>query len=141
MTKEFTITEEAKKLLAKEAGILAEELREEAIAEALRSRGRPVEVTASDVRRARLRFVKQEERRSKTEVLMQVYMIMGYLISIVAVVSSLVLQDNPVFYLLMTVGLMMVGVGLLTWFYLRKKSRTLERYKNHEQRRQDEKLS
>ena len=78
MTEQIAITEEAKKLIAEELRSLAEELEKEAIAEALRSRGRPVEVTASDVRRARIRFVKRDRPLLPvTDLLLRAYLVLG----------------------------------------------------------------
>lgn len=58
---ENVFTEAAESLLNAELGRLGADLRDEAINEALRSRGTPVEVTASDVRRAAEHFRKKKD--------------------------------------------------------------------------------
>lgn len=71
-------TEEATKLLDRESKSLAQELRDAAVNEALRSRGEPVEVTASDVRRAREMFQRREIKlRPTTDLVLRLYMIIG----------------------------------------------------------------
>ena len=76
-------TEEAGKLLDSESILLSDELRQAAINEALRSRGEPVEVTASDVRKARQLFQKREIKlRPTTDLLLKFYMLLGVAIFI-----------------------------------------------------------
>jgi len=71
-------TEEATRLLDRESIQIYEELRDAAINEALRSRGEPVEVTGSDVRKARSLFIKREyPLRPMTEFVLRVYAVLG----------------------------------------------------------------
>jgi hypothetical protein len=73
-----TFTEEAMKLLEKEGKALADELRQAAINEALSSRGEPVEVTASDVRKAKESFqTKALKLRPLTPLLLKLYIWFG----------------------------------------------------------------
>ncbi len=74
-------TSEARRLLERESERIASELEEEAFNEALRSRGEPVEVTASDVRKAASRFVKRDvPLRPYTDLLLKVYLATGILL-------------------------------------------------------------
>src|SRR5437667_3894105 len=78
MDDDRVFTSEAARILEEESKLLIDELRQEAIDQALSSRGQPVEVTASDVRRARLRFVKREVPfMPTTEMLFRVYAVVG----------------------------------------------------------------
>lgn len=77
-------TEEAKRLLEKESQRLIEELKEQAFNEALRSRGEPVEVTATDVRRASMAFVRPRFRSLPPNLqrLLRVYLLTGIIMSL-----------------------------------------------------------
>jgi len=71
-------TDEAASLLDRESKQLTEELREAAVNEALRSRGEPVEVTASDVRKARGFFQRRQAHlRPTTALLLRSYVVGG----------------------------------------------------------------
>jgi hypothetical protein len=73
-------TDEASRLLEQETKKFGEELKQEAVNEALRSRGEPVEVTASDVRRAKEMFQKREASlRPGTALFLRIYMVLGAL--------------------------------------------------------------
>lgn len=77
-------TEEASRLLEQETKKFGEELKQEAVNEALRSRGEPVEVTASDVRRAGEMFQKREASlRPKTALILRMYTVLGALMFVV----------------------------------------------------------
>jgi len=77
-------TEEASKLLEQETKKLGEDLKREAVNEALRSRGEPVEVTASDVKRAREMFQKREQTlRPTTALILRMYTVIGALMFVV----------------------------------------------------------
>jgi hypothetical protein len=75
-------TDEATKLLETESKRMANDLREAAVNEALRSRGEPVEVTASDVRKAQELFRKQEAKLPPPRgiMLLKIYALFGGLV-------------------------------------------------------------
>lgn len=76
-----TFTKEAEQLIDAEIKEISTELRSAAMDEALRSRGEPVEITASDVRRARKRLVwRRTPLRPMTELTLKLYMVIGALL-------------------------------------------------------------
>jgi hypothetical protein len=91
MKEEFQFTDEARRLLQQEAARMAEELQQEAFTEALTSRGEPVEVTASDVRKARSLFVKSDKPiRPVTDFVLRVYATIGVLTFVGAILYPFV---------------------------------------------------
>jgi hypothetical protein len=150
MTTEIAFTEEAQKLLAEEARLLREELEQEAVAEARRSRGRPIEVTASDVRRARIRFVKRDRTiLPMTDLILRVYMIAGALVFVggflYPLLRPLLAQQDPIARTSLMIslgGLAMAAAGFFGRFYVRwvDDRRARRRYEEYEQERRDAKL-
>jgi hypothetical protein len=111
------ITEEAKRLLEEESRLLAEELKQEAVAEALRSRGRPVEVTASDVRKARIRFIKRERQLlPMTNLVLRIYAILGGFLFIGGLLYPFVKPLIEKADLVSRISLMVSGMGLVLLF-------------------------
>lgn len=81
MEEDTLFTPEAERALADEAERLSAELRKESVEQALRTRGKPVEVTASDVTRARSLFVKRDlPLLPLTEMLLRAYADLGVLL-------------------------------------------------------------
>jgi hypothetical protein len=84
---EAIFTEEANKLLEQQSGKIVNELKEASIDEALQARGEPVEVTASDVKRVISNiYLKKKSIKYSTELILQLYMIIGVIIFVVALV-------------------------------------------------------
>jgi len=78
----FTIknifTKEAEQLIESEIKMISEELKQASIDEAFHIRGEPVEVTASDVRRARNRLTWQRRPLiPSTDLILKIYMFIG----------------------------------------------------------------
>lgn len=114
-------TEEAERLLAEESQRLAAELRDEAINEALRLRGEPIEVTASDVRRARAVFERAPPSllRPTTRKLLRLYAVVGWIMFLLGVslptIKQVVRSSDPesqLWYLMALSGLV---VGIVGW--------------------------
>lgn len=86
MYTERMFTGEARRLLREEQEKLVLDLEKEAIGEALRTRGEPVEVTASDVRKARQMFTKREPSlRPVSDLLLRVYTVLGVLMFVIGI--------------------------------------------------------
>jgi|GEM_PF-4859542 len=78
-------TDEAIRLLGEESNYLIEQFRSDCIKEALTSRGEPIEVTASDVKKVRKRFVMHFpmiEYKSNIDMLLRIYFFFGIIISV-----------------------------------------------------------
>ena len=128
-------TEEASRLLEKESDILANELREEAINEAIRSRGEPIEVTASDVRKARALFTKRSfPLKPTTDLILWLYFGMGITMFLVGVsypfLRKLLYEADLISRLSLMIALAGLGLALCSFFIryylaavLRRKSR------------------
>jgi len=121
MKGEFQFTDEARRLLEEETSRMAEELEQEAFTEALTSRGEPVEVTASDVRKARSLFVKRATPiRPQLDLLLRAYAVFGVLIFVGAILYPFVRkfieqtdETSRVSALVALAGLIFAGVA---WF-------------------------
>lgn len=73
-------TEEARKLLEKESKEIFKELKKAAINEALR-RGEPVEITASDVRRAKSLFIRRKiPPKPFIDFVLKIYAVLGIIL-------------------------------------------------------------
>ena len=121
---EHSFTEAAKQILAEEKENLGKGLEEEAINEAFRSRGKPIEVTSSDVLRAREHFRKKKDDLAQlgfpsTSRVLQGYFWLGIAI---LVATAIVLLLEPFYPILETVVgrdserfpiLISAGLGLL----------------------------
>jgi TRAP-type uncharacterized transport system fused permease subunit len=118
-------TPEADRLLHEESQRLHNELYAESVGEALRSRGEPIEVTASDVLRAGLLFVKKRSfLRPMTDLLTRAYVVLGALMTAVGLsypylrnfFSQAKLEDR--FWAVVVVtGIAMALLGVLARFY------------------------
>jgi hypothetical protein len=149
MIEELSITSEAKRLLDEEARELAAELEQEAIAEALRNRGRPVEVTASDVRRARIRFTKRDRPLlPMTDLLLRFYLFGGLMLFVggflYPLVRPFILEANPearASFLVSLAGLAAATVGFVGRFFLkwREELRARHKYEEYERQRHEAK--
>jgi len=139
-------TEEAIKLLEQETKRFGEELKEEAVNEALRSRGEPVEVTASDVRRAREMFQKRGAKlRPATALLLRTYMVFGALIFVVGMIYPYMREffyksdvESRLSFMIAIAGLTMATASFFMRNYLdmalrSKTRRTLDETKNESQ--------
>lgn len=139
-------TEEAAKLLEQETKKFGEELKEEAVNEALRSRGEPVEVTASDVKRAREMFQKGEARlRPATALLLRTYMVLGALMFVVGMIYPYMREfyyksdvESRLSFMIAIAGLIMVVASLFMRNYFdmalqSKTRRTLDKTKKESQ--------
>jgi hypothetical protein len=145
MAEEISITPEAKRLLEEESMLIAQQLEQEAIAEALRNRGRPVEVTSSDVRRARIRFVKRDRPLLPvTDLLLRLYMFGGlFLLAggfLYPLIRSYLSQQDAVTHtslLISLMGLTIALVGFLGRYYIhwREQLRARQKYEEYEQER------
>jgi hypothetical protein len=79
-------TPEAEQLLEEQTKEIMSELRKASIEEAFQSRGEPVEVTASDVKRIISNtYLRRKSLKPATDFILRVYMIIGILIFIVAI--------------------------------------------------------
>ncbi len=129
MAKIDLFTEEAKQAITTETQSLSEELIEEATNEALAARGEPIEVTASDVRRARARIVRvQQSPKLSSNFLWQIYAVMGGLIAlgglIYPTVRPILESSDPVTRSSLLISLMgatmaLFSLGVLYFFRLR----------------------
>ena len=114
-------TEEASKLLEQETNKFGVELKQEAVNEALRSRGEPVEVTASDVRRAREMFQKRERSlRPKTALILRMYTVLGALMFVVGMtypyMREFFYRTDPVSRLSFMIALMGLALSVVSFF-------------------------
>jgi hypothetical protein len=134
-------TPEAERVLAEESAHINAEFRKQAIDEALRARGTPVEVTASDVRRARSRFVRRDAPLyPMTAMLLRVYLVIGVLLAIAGIayptVKRLVESGDPTLRLSAMMGIAGAVLTLISFmgqYYFRARSeaasrKILERY-------------
>ncbi len=148
MERDTLFTPEAERILAEESSRLVEEFRQQAMDEALRARGTPVEVTASDVRRARLRFVKREgPLRPLTEMTLRVYAVLGALLviggTLYPVIKPLIEKGDPTFktsLLLAGMGVVLLVTSVLGRYYLRIRNEILSRrlLERYEREREEE---
>ena len=102
-----SITSEAKQLLERQSNRLARELEQEAVRVARVSRGTPVEITVSDVKRAGSMFGRRESRlamdssagSSSFAVLVRLYLMLGIAMVIVGALYPILLdlleQSSP----------------------------------------------
>src|SRR5688500_4156707 len=134
-------TDEAKRLLEKESQRMTEELTEQALNEALRSRGEPVEVTATDVRRASMAFVRPRPQSLSPGLqrLLRVYLLTGILTSLFGLgiltypyLKSLVQTDFK-----SQIGLITTITGLLVSFFSIFLLYVRDSFRSAEKRRQD----
>jgi hypothetical protein len=121
MEKKETFTDEAVRLLREESESLTRELREAAIREALQSRGVPVEVTASDVRKARQLFVRRPPALTPmTDLILRIYTFLGALIFIFGVsfpyIRKLIHESDPVVRTSFLIGVSGFCVSLTSLF-------------------------
>lgn len=147
MNKNEIFTEEAKKVLLEEAQRIAKELEQEAISEALRSRGEPVEVTASDVRKARVRFVRFDRPFvPRSDIILRVYAILGAVVAIGGLfypfLRPLIISNDPTtrFSLAFAVsGLVISAVALFMRSYIKSvyETKAREKIESYEQDRLD----
>ena len=116
-------TEDAERLLHSEIESLGKDLRRAAYLEALRSRGEPVEITASDVERARERLVwKRAPLSSLAQSISQLYIILGLLLFAGGLGYPWILRtlqnESGILSLLVSLtGTVMVLLGLFSRFY------------------------
>jgi hypothetical protein len=126
---EHIFTDAAKKMLVEEQKKLSDDLREEAVNEAFRSRGKPVEVTASDVSKAAAKFrheeIKLKVRYPSTVRLLQAYIWGGLILLAFAVVAyfvGLYIEVSPIIERITAMsgmlGAIMIFLGFVMRFYL-----------------------
>jgi len=119
-------TKEAEQLIESEIKVISEELRQAAIDEAFQIRGEPVEVTASDVRRARNRLTWQRASlKPSTDLILKIYMFIGATLSLVGFLYPYIRQlmaetgNMSKFFVSMgLLGLITTVVSFLTRYYL-----------------------
>lgn len=121
MNKKETFTEEATRLIKEETEALGWELRQEAISEALSSRGEPLEVTASDVKKARERFVRRKPAMMPmTTLLLRIYVIGGALVFIGGIsypyIRKIILESDQVNRIAFMIAISGLGVSLMSLF-------------------------
>ena len=115
-------TKEAEQLIESEIKVISEELRQAAIDEAFQIRGEPVEVTASDVRRARNRLTWQRAPlKPKTDLILKIYIFIGatlFLVGLLYPYIKLVAETDYVVSLSMGLaGLIMAASAFFMRYY------------------------
>jgi hypothetical protein len=90
---EHTLTQAAEKQFTAELARLGKELREEVVDQAFKTRGKPVEVTASDVRRVAQDFRFKENEHLKespfASLVMKVYTVAGFAAMLIGLILQL----------------------------------------------------
>lgn len=125
MEMDTIFTKEAERLLEQEVEGLRNEFRQAAVDEALRLRGEPVEVTASDVKRARRLFTKRAAPLyPMTWFILRLYIVTGLLVFVGGIAYPYLRQmldtaDSVarVSVILTVSGLILVAVSLVMKFY------------------------
>lgn len=149
MQTDVQFTEESRRILVQEAHKLAEDLEREAVEEAMRARGRPIEVTGSDVRRARAIFVKrQRPMLPLTQVVVRAYTVVGMLLFVggiaFPVFREFVWTRDPVVKVSFGISVFGLGLAILGWFFQGYLARQLEfrswvRLRTYDQEREGKK--
>lgn len=119
-----TFTEEAKRLLEAERERLGLELEETAFNEALISRGEPVEITASDVRKARSYFhIAPPVDRSPIDLMYKLYIwvgIAGFIGgALYPMFRKFLIEADPITKTSLTISLSGLGMALFMFFFRR----------------------
>lgn len=129
------LTEEAKRILQQENDKFILELKEAAFFEAINSRGEPVEVTASDIIRARQLFKRTNRIKPMSDLLIKTYAILGLMMLIVGLYypqfKSMFDTSDPIskYSLLLTVsGMAMILLSFFAQKFLQYRPYRLYRH-------------